>query len=146
MTSTEKEAAGNRIVSIRTVPTPGEGELSFFEVGRDIGFEIKRIYYISGVPEGVRRGFHAHKELRQLLFCPYGEIRLTLDDGSAREEITLSDPSVGVVIDRPTWREMLWLKKDSVLCVAASELFKEEDYIRDYGEFREYVRLNGIGG
>ena len=139
MTNAEGTVAGCRIIRIRSVSTPGEGELSFFEAGRDIDFAIKRIYYIYGVPEGICRGFHAHKELKQLLFCPYGEIRLILDDGSVREEITLNDPSVGVVIDKPTWREMLWLKEGSALCVAASELYKEEDYIRDYGKFLNYV-------
>ena len=132
--------AGNRIISIKTVPTIEAGELSFFEAGHDTDFEIKRIYYISKVPEGRRRGFHAHKELKQLLFCPYGEIQLILDDGTVREEITLNDPSIGIVIEKPTWREMLWLKKDSVLCVAASDYYKVEDYIRDYEEFKKYVR------
>lgn len=137
----EKTVAGNRIISIKTVPTADAGELSFFEAGRDIDFEIKRVYYISRVPEGVQRGFHAHKELKQLLFCPYGEIRLTLDNGLEREEITLDDPSIGVVIEKPMWREMLWLKENSVLCVAASDYYREEDYIRDYNEFLEYVGI-----
>ena len=131
--------AGNRIISIKTVPTIEAGELSFFESGYDIDFEIKRIYYISKVPEGRRRGFHAHKELKQLFFCPYGEIQLVLDDGSVREEITLNDPSIGIVINKPTWREMLWLKKDAVLCVAASDYYKVEDYIRDYDEFINHL-------
>ena len=134
-----RTVAGCRVIHIRTVPTPGEGELSFFEAERDINFEIKRIYYISKVPEGICRGFHAHKALKQLLFCPYGEIRLFLDDGHVREEITLDDPSIGVVIDKPTWREMLWLKPNSVLCVAASEYFLEKDYIRDYNDFQAYL-------
>ena len=141
----EKTVAGNKIIRIRTVSTPGEGDLSFFEAGRDFGFEIKRIYYITKVPEGICRGFHAHKELRQMLFCPYGEIRLTLDDGSVREEITLNDPAVGVLIEKPTWREMLWLKEDSVLCVAASEYYREDDYIRNYEEFCEYVHKSERG-
>lgn len=132
--------AGSKIISIKTVPTIEAGELSFFEAGHDINFAIKRIYYISKVPEGRRRGFHAHKELKQLLFCPYGEIQLILDDGSVREEITLNDPSIGIVIEKPTWREMLWLKKDSVLCVAASDYYKAEDYIRDYEEFKDFVQ------
>ena len=138
----EQTVAGCSVIHIRTVPTPGEGELSFFEAERDFGFEIKRIYYITKVPEGICRGFHAHKELKQLLFCPYGEIRLSLDDGHIREEITLDDPSIGVVIEKPTWREMQWLKENSVLCVAASEYYKEEDYIRDYHEYLEYVAEN----
>lgn len=131
--------AGCKIVHIKTIPTVNAGELSFFEGTHDISFEMKRIYYISKVPEGVRRGFHAHKELKQILFCPYGRIQLVLENETGREEIELSDPSIGVVIDRPTWREMLWIQKDSVLCVAASEFYEVEDYIRDYKEFRQYI-------
>jgi len=137
---TRGEVAGCRILNIKTIPTVDAGKLSFFEVKHDISFDIKRIYYISKVPEGIRRGFHAHKELKQLLFCPYGKIQLILDDGLKREEITLSDPSIGIVIEHPIWREMLWLEKDSVLCVASSDYYREEDYIREYTEYIKYIR------
>lgn len=136
--------AGCRVVHIKTIPTIDAGELSFFEGTHEIPFEIKRIYYISKVPEGVRRGFHAHKELKQLMFCPYGRILLILENRNGREEIELSDPSIGVVIEEPTWREMLWLQKDSVLCVAASTYYDENDYIRDYLVFQKKIldRIN----
>ena len=134
------KVAGCKVVHIKTIPTVNAGELSFFFVIYDIPFEIKRVYYISKVPEGVRRGFHAHKELKQLLFCPYGRIQLILENENGREEIELSDPSIGVVIDQLTWREMLWLQKDSVLCVAASEYYLVDDYIRDYNEFIKLLR------
>ena len=134
-----EEVAGCKIVHIKTIPTVGAGELSFFEATHDVPFEFKRMYYISKVPEGTRRGFHAHKNLKQLLFCPYGRIQLILENKMGREEIELSDPSIGVVIEETTWREMLWLQKDSVLCVAASDFYDVEDYIRDYEEFKEYI-------
>lgn len=134
------EVAGCKIVHIKTIPTVGAGELSFFEATHDVPFEIKRMYYISKVPEGTRRGFHAHKKLKQLLFCPYGRIQLILENKNGREEIELSDPSIGVVIEEPTWREMLWLQKDSVLCVAASEFYEVEDYIRNHQKFEEYIK------
>lgn len=134
-----QEVVGCRIVHIKTIPTVDAGELSFFETIYDIPFDIKRIYYVSKVPEGTRRGFHAHKELKQLLFCPYGRIQLILENQYGREEIELSDPSIGVVIEEPTWREMLWLQKDSVLCVAASEYYDADDYIRDHEEFKKYI-------
>ena len=124
------------------MPTINAGELSFFEADKDIPFDIKRIYYITKVPEGVRRGFHAHKELKQLLFCPYGRIQLILENELGREEIELSDPSVGVVIEKPTWREMLWLQSNSVLCVAASDYYTTEDYIRDYDEFVRFIGID----
>lgn len=133
------EVAGCKIIRIKTVPTVGAGELSFFEATHDVPFEFKRMYYISKVPEGTRRGFHAHKKLKQLLFCPYGRIQLILENKHGREEIELSDPSLGVVIEEPTWREMLWLQKDSVLCVAASDFYEVDDYIRDYQEFEVYI-------
>lgn len=134
-----EEVAGCKVVHIKTIPTVNAGELSFFESTREIPFAIKRIYYISKVPEGVRRGFHAHRKLKQFLFCPYGRIQLILENKNGREEIELSDPSIGVVIEECTWREMLWLQKNSVLCVAASDFYEPEDYIRDYDEFREYI-------
>lgn len=133
--------AGCKVIHLKTIPTVDAGELSFFEATHEIPFDIKRIYYISKVPEGVRRGFHAHKELKQLLFCPYGRIQLILENKNGREEIELSDPSIGVVIEQCTWREMLWLQKDSVLCVAASDFYKVEDYIRDYDEFKKYIDI-----
>lgn len=134
-----KFVAGCKVIHIKTIPTVNAGELSFFEGTHEVPFEIKRIYYISKVPEGVRRGFHAHKELKQLMFCPYGRIQLVLENKKGREEIELADPSIGVIIDQCTWREMLWLQKDSVLCVAASDFYKVEDYIRDYDEFRKFI-------
>ncbi len=137
-----ESVAGCKIIHIKTIPTVNAGELSYFEGMRDVDFEIKRIYYISKVPEGVRRGFHAHKELKQLLFCPYGRIQLILDNKNGREEIELSDPSIGVLIDKYTWREMLWIQKDSVLCVAASDYYKADDYIRDYEEFKQEMLSN----
>ncbi len=132
--------AGCNVIRINTIPTVNAGELSFFEGTHEVPFEIKRIYYISKVPEGTRRGFHAHKELKQIIFCPYGRIQLILENKNGREEIELSDPSIGIVIEECTWREMLWLQKDSVLCVAASDFYKVEDYIRDYDEFRSMIK------
>ncbi|EMF49990.1 GNAT family N-acetyltransferase [Streptococcus parauberis] len=131
--------SGCKVVRLNTISTLGAGELSFFEGKHDLPFDIKRIYFITKVPEGIRRGYHAHKNLEQLLFCPYGRIQLILEDENGREEIELSDPSIGVIIDKPIWREMLWLEKDSVLCVAASEYYDENDYIRDYNDFKEFI-------
>ena len=135
---------GCRVVRIKTIPTVNAGELSFFEGTHDVDFDIKRIYYISKVPEGVRRGFHAHKKLKQLLFCPYGRIQLILENELGREEIELSDPSIGVVIDKPTWREMLWIQKNSVLCVAASDFYDVDDYVRNYDDFRKSIEMMNV--
>lgn len=135
----KETVAGCKVIHIKTIPTVDAGELSVFESSQEIPFEIKRLYYISKVPEGVRRGFHAHKKLKQFLFCPYGRIQLIVENKDRREEIELSDPTIGVLIEQCTWREMLWLQKDSVLCVAASDYYNVDDYIRNYEEFHKYI-------
>lgn len=128
------------IISIKTVTTSGIGSLSFFEAERDIPFPIKRIYYIHNVPKNTQRGAHAHKTLKQLLFCPFGSIKILLDNGWEKEEVILDTPSMGLLLDFCVWRDMIWLTENSVLCVAASAYYDEEDYIRDYDEFMEYVQ------
>lgn len=125
-------------LSIRT--TDGLGSLSFLEAGLDTPFEIKRIYYIFDVPKGTRRGGHAHKRLRQLLFCPNGSIEILLTDGESKLSVLLNRPNKALVIGPGLWRDMLWHTDGAVLCVAASEHYDETDYIRDYDAFLRYTK------
>ena len=81
-----------RVIDLRTVETAGEGYLTFFEGEHDLPFPIRRIYYIHGTAQGVQRGGHAHRALRQMLFCPYGSILIKLDDG---REVLLDRPEKG---------------------------------------------------
>ena len=124
-----------RIIPIKTVETPEMGMLSFFEAEKTIEFPIRRIYYIHGVHQGVERGAHAHRTLKEFLFCPYGKILIRLDDGYEKKEILLDSPMTGLVLYPGLWRDMLWLQDNSVLCVAASEYYDPDDYIRDYEQF-----------
>jgi len=81
------------------------GMLVAIEGARDIPFDIARVYYIIGT-EGAQRGFHAHRELEQLLIAVSGSCRLTIDDGVTREDVILDRPDVGVHIDHMHWLEM----------------------------------------
>ena len=64
-------------ISMKSITAEGLGTLSVFEGGHDVPFDIKRIYYIYGAPQGTQRGGHAHKALRQVLWCPYGWMTAT---------------------------------------------------------------------
>ena len=114
------------------------GSLVALEGGKSVPFDIKRVYYIFGTREGVSRGFHAHRSLKQVAICVAGSCRFILDDGKFREEILLEKSSVGLLIEGLTWREMHAFSPDCVLMVLASEYYDEADYIRDYRTF-----LNG---
>lgn len=115
------------------------GTLVALEQGKNIPFEVKRVYYMYDTTVGTRRGFHAHKELKQVLVCVKGSCTIHLDDGAETAEVPLTSPDVGLVIDSAIWREMHHFSSDAVLMVLASELYDESDYIRDYDEFLAYV-------
>ena len=134
----ELNKSGYKLIKLNIRETDGMGSLGFFEELKDLSFSIKRIYYIFDVKKGIQRGGHAHKKLKQMLFCPYGSIEIILDDSKTKTSIMLDDPSVGLELDSCLWRDMIWHRDDSVLCVAASEYYDENDYIRDYGEFVAY--------
>lgn len=116
------------------------GQLIALEEFKDIPFDIKRVYYIYETKEGVRRGFHAHKCLEQILICVSGSCKIHLDDGTETAEVELNDPTEGLYISNATWREMYDFSPDAVLLVLASELYDEKDYIRNYDEFIKYLR------
>lgn len=100
-------------------------------------FDVKRVYYIFGTQQGVSRGFHAHKNLKQVAVCVTGKCKMVLDDGKKREEVWLDSPTTGLIIEDLTWREMHNFSEDCVLLVLASEHYDESDYIRDYDEFKK---------
>lgn len=128
------------IVNIKTNGNHNTGYLSFFESKKDIPFDIKRIYYTYDVPLDSKRGMHAHKNLQQILWCPYGSIEVILDDGVNKESHFLDSPEKALLVLKGYWHDMYWRKEGSVLCVAASEYYNEDDYIRDYNMFLEYVK------
>lgn len=111
------------------------GQLISLEEMKDIPFRIKRVYYMFDTKEGVRRGFHSHRTLQQILVCVSGECKILLDDGDEKRTVLLDKPYEGLYIGPNIWREMYDFSEDAVLMVFASEYYDEDDYIRDYGEF-----------
>ena len=116
------------------------GQLVALEEYKDIPFEIKRVYYMYDTLDGVRRGFHAHKSLEQILICIHGTCKVLLDNGTEKKIVPLEKPYEGLYIANNIWREMYDFSADAVLMVLASDYYKEEDYIRDYDEFIDFVK------
>ncbi len=115
------------------------GELVSLEEFNDIPFRIKRVYYMYKTAPGVHRGFHAHKSLEQIMICIHGSCKVLLDNGREKKIIYMETPYEGLYIPNNFWREMYDFSEDAVLMVLASEVYKEEDYIRDYDAFLELV-------
>ncbi|KHN59331.1 sugar 3,4-ketoisomerase [Aeromonas hydrophila] len=132
------------LIELIDFPVLGDnrGKLVAIEGNRHIPFEIKRVYYIYGSSSDVARGFHAHKELRQVAVCLSGQCRIVMDDGSKKEDVILDNPSQALLIDKMQWHEMYDFSSDCVLMVLASDIYDESDYIREYENF---IALNGEG-
>ena len=128
-------------ITLKEIKSPG-GSLSFFEKGKEMNFDIKRIYYIYKFCEQNRRGFHAHKELKQVMFCPHGKIQVEFTDGKEKQVYLLDDPTKMLVIEKGYWREFVSLEEGSILCVGASDAYDEKDYIRDYNEYLKWEEDN----
>jgi dTDP-4-dehydrorhamnose 3,5-epimerase-like enzyme len=105
-----------------------------------IPYEIKRVFYLFDVPSGAKRGGHANKKTNQVLIAISGSFDVVLKDGNSKEIITLNRPDKGLLIENNIWRELENFSSGSVCLVLASEEFSEEDYIRSYKEYLNFVK------
>lgn len=115
------------------------GKLAVLEGGSVCPFDIKRIYYLYDIPSGSERGGHAHKYLQQILISIAGSFDVVLDNGFSKERVTLNRPNKGLLISSYTWREIDNFSAGSVCLVLASEHFSEDDYFRDYDDFKAAI-------
>jgi dTDP-4-dehydrorhamnose 3,5-epimerase-like enzyme len=116
-----------------------DGKLVALEAGKDIPFEIKRVYYIWGNRFDVIRGKHAHRKLEQIVICMAGSCDFVLDNGTQRETVHLDGADKGIYIKNNIWREFTNFSSDCVIVVLASEHYDEADYIRDYAQYKKEI-------
>lgn len=120
------------------------GMLVALEAYKDIPFEIKRVYYMYDTRSEVHRGFHAHKYLKQILICIHGSCKIKLNNGKETKIISLEKPYEGLYVANDMWREMYDFSDDAVLMVLASDYYNEDDYIRNYDEFLEFIKGKSV--
>lgn len=113
------------------------GNITVIENSKNIPFDVKRIYYLYDVPSGEKRGGHAHYELEQYIIAATGSFDVVLDDGINKKRVTLNNPNLVLHIVPGLWRELENFSSGSICMVLASEKYSEEDYIRDYKEFKK---------
>ena len=127
------------ILDIKIIDIPKikdvRGNLSVIE--KDIiPYSIKRVYYLYDVPSDAYRGGHAHKEQVEFLIALSGSFDVILNDGKESKTVTLNKPDKGLLIPVGIWRELENFSSGSVCLVLASDVFDEEDYIRDFEVFK----------
>lgn len=118
-----------------------KGNLTVVENGVTLPFDVKRVYYLYDVPGGENRGSHAHKELSQLIIAASGSFTVTLDDGECKRSFFLNRPYQGLYVKPGMWRDLVDFSSGAVAMVLASDVYKKEDYIRDYSEFIDFRKI-----
>ncbi|MBO5205167.1 MAG: WxcM-like domain-containing protein [Prevotella sp.] len=127
-----------KIIELPKIIDP-RGNLTVAEENKNVPFEIKRAYWVYDVPGGECRGGHAHKQCLEFIVAVSGSFHVTLDNGKEKQTYLLNHPWQGLLVDTGIWRTLDDFSSGAVCMVLASELFEEEDYIREYDDYLKYI-------
>ena len=113
-----------------------KGSLIALENNLDFPFDVQRVYYIFN-SENKDRGFHAHKNLSQLIICITGSCQIKVEYNNNKEYYNLNDRHYGLLIEGLVWREMFDFNENTVLLVLVNQKYDKDDYIFKYEEFKQ---------
>lgn len=117
-----------------------EGNLTFIYQNIHVPFEINRVFYSYDIPGGEERGGHAHKECHQFIIAASGSFEVVLDDGTNKRTVALNRPFWGLHVPPGVWSSEQGFSSGSICLVLASHAYSEDDYIRNYDEFLDYIK------
>jgi dTDP-4-dehydrorhamnose 3,5-epimerase-like enzyme len=126
-------------IRFNSVEAPG-GVLCVYESGKQVPFVMQRVFTVSATA-GNARGDHAHRQCTQLLVCVAGKIRVSCDNGRSVKDYLLDNMGAGLLVPPGVWARQEYLDDGAVLMVLCDRGYEAEDYIRDYGEFKEFLGL-----
>lgn len=134
--SHQKSSIDNcRLIDI-AVTGEGSGFLAVMENGSTAPFDIKRTYFIYDVPAGSERGGHSHIDTHEFVVALSGSFDVVIDDGHRQKHVRLNSPNKGLLLTSGIWRTLDNFSSGAVCLVLASDAYSEDDYIRDYEEFK----------
>lgn len=122
-----------------------EGNLTYIYENVHVPFPINRVFYSYDIPGGEDRGAHAHKHCHQFLIAASGSFEVALDDGTNKRTVLLNRPFWGLHVPPGIWASEQGFSSGSICLVLASEGYSEEDYIRNYDDYLEYIKTKDNG-
>lgn len=128
------------LIDFKEIGSSSLGYITVAEYQRNIPFEIRRVYWTYFTPNNLVRGNHAHKELEQMIFAVSGQIEFHLENQWCNKfQFKLDTPNIGLYVPSGYWRTIK-LSHNAVLLCIASEVYREEDYIRNYTDFLNFKK------
>lgn len=109
------------------------GQLTAIEGGRDVPFEVRRVYLLTR--NRAARGGHAHRDTQQVVIAAAGSFTLELADPSHSRRYTLDDPTRGVYIAPLLFIRLGDFSADAVVLVLASTHYAPARSIRSWEEY-----------
>lgn len=128
-----------KVIELPRIMDP-RGNLTVAEQLKNVPFEIRRVYWTYDIPSGEHRGGHAHKQCRELIIAVSGSFTVTLTNGQSRCFYLLNHPYQALLVEAGVWRTLEDFSSGAVCLVLAEDYFDEDDYIRSYNVFLDYVK------
>ena len=113
------------------------GTIAVVENGGLYPFDVRRVYYLYDVPSDAERGGHSHFSEQRLIIAVSGSFDVTVDDGRRQAVFRLDRPYKALYVPPGIWRVIDNFSSGSVCLALASNLYSEDDYVREYELFKQ---------
>jgi len=128
------------LINLNSIGDRSLGYITVLQHPETISFEIKRVYWTYYTPNEVIRGNHAHRALHQVIVATSGTINFELENvNGGKYNFKLDNPGVALYIPPLHWRTIQFSHNAVLLCMASNE-YDQDDYIRDYGYFKNLLQ------
>lgn len=109
-----------------TVHSDARGSLVALQGGVDIGFDIRRVFYIYGNERNLPRAGHRNTDVHELIVSLNGSCRALVDDGMSQGDLLLDRRDRALYVPAGVWVELVDFTPECVLLVLASGAYRAE--------------------
>ncbi len=116
-----------------------DGDLGTFEPDMVGGFNVKRLFYIYGVPSGTDRANHACMNASFIFISMVGTVRLSIERGGIEKEYVLKDKKQAVYVPPASWIKAYDFSNDAILLGLSNVQYRNCNYANDYCEYKRLI-------
>lgn len=126
------------LVTFKEINLADRANINVIEFAQDVPFSVKRIFYVQDIKAGETRGDHAHKELYECIIAQQGSFTVELKNNYFSQKYILDSSNQGLVAPPGHWITLENFSDNAVCMVLASDVYREDDYFRDFNEFQKW--------
>ena len=106
-------------------------------------FPVVRLFYITDIPVGIKRGAHGHKRCQQFLICQAGRLEVAVYDADNERSIEMQ---AGQAVKIPVGIYVTLMAKHptTTILVLCDRPYEKDDYLNDRDSIRKF-RADRLG-